>query len=174
MWRLSYRHANQFGYGDEFEILRLERIEGRKHGFDCSRVNVVRQHDRARASLFKNASANYSRAGSLPVIRIHVPKNDLISEFIVDPMFLARRDRSVGWPEQSRANTGSAFNCVVSSPQLATNGFLRHLSKVGMRPAVVSNFVTFLSSPRNNLGMFRDVLADHEESCLNVVSGEQI
>jgi hypothetical protein len=34
--------------------------------------------------------------------------------------------------------------------------------------------VTFPGSPRNNLGMFRNVLADHEESCLNVVSGEQI
>ena len=42
-----------------------------------------------------------------------------------------------------------------------------------MRPAVVSNFVTFPGSPRDDLGMFRDVLADHEESCFNVVSGEQ-
>src|SRR5216117_3715464 len=43
-----------------------------------------------------------------------------------------------------------------------------------MRPTMVRNFVTFLRRPRNDLRMFRDVFADHEERCLDVVRSQQI
>ena len=39
---------------------------------------------------------------------------------------------------------------------------------------MIGNFVTFPRSSRNDLRMFRDVFADHEEGCLNVMRRQQI
>src|SRR4030095_2981318 len=43
-----------------------------------------------------------------------------------------------------------------------------------MRPTMVCNFVTFASSAGDNVRMLRDVFADHKESCLDMVGGEEI
>ena len=39
---------------------------------------------------------------------------------------------------------------------------------------MICNFMPFPGSPRDDLGMFRDVFADHEERCLDVMRGQQI
>jgi hypothetical protein len=39
---------------------------------------------------------------------------------------------------------------------------------------MVRNFVTFLRRSRNDLRVFRDVFADHEEGRLDVVRSQQI
>jgi hypothetical protein len=39
---------------------------------------------------------------------------------------------------------------------------------------MIGNFVTFPRGARNDLRMFRDVFADYEEGCLDVMRGKQI
>ena len=43
-----------------------------------------------------------------------------------------------------------------------------------MRPTVISDFVTFTRGARNDLRMFCDIFADHEESRFNLVSREDV
>src|SRR4029453_4297210 len=43
-----------------------------------------------------------------------------------------------------------------------------------MRPTMIGNFVTFPRGSRNDLRMFRDVFADHEEGRLDVMGSQQI
>ena len=43
-----------------------------------------------------------------------------------------------------------------------------------MRPTMVCNFMTFAGGARNDLRMLRDVFADHEKSCFDMVSREEI
>ena len=124
-------------------------IQGRRHRLDCSRMNVVRKHDRTGSRLFENPIANYRRAGPFPVERINVPKNDVVSEFVMDPSFFAFGNRSIRRPKQSGTFPRGTLNCVVGPLQLAANTFLRHLGEIGMRPTVARDFVAFLCSPRN-------------------------
>src|SRR5436190_5219794 len=135
-------------------------------------MNVVRKYDRTGSRLFENTIPNYRRAGSFPVERINVPKNDVISEFVVDPSFFAFGYRSIGWAQQCWTFPGGALNCIVGSLQLATNAFLRHLSEIRVRPTVARDFVSFACCSRNDLGMFRNVFTDDEEGCLDVVGGQ--
>src|SRR6266481_866155 len=148
---------------NELETLRLELVESGRHRFDRPRVNVVRQHDGTRSRLLENPTADYCRAGPFPVERVNVPKNDVVSEFVVDPSFLPLGDRSIRWPKQRGTLACGAFDRVISSLYLAANIFLRHLGEVRMRPTVVANFVAFLGSPGDDFRMFGDVLADHKE-----------
>jgi hypothetical protein len=41
-----------------------------------------------------------------------------------------------------------------------------------MRPTVAGDFVSFACGSRDDLRMFRDILADDEERCLNVMGGQ--
>ena len=77
----------------------LQLIERRRHRFDCPRMNVVGKHDRTGSRFLENTIANYRRAGSFPVERINVPKNDVVSEFVVDPSFFAFGNRSIRRPK---------------------------------------------------------------------------
>jgi hypothetical protein len=43
-----------------------------------------------------------------------------------------------------------------------------------MRPTVIANLVTFPRGSRNDLRVFRDVFANHEEGRLDVVRSQQI
>ena len=43
-----------------------------------------------------------------------------------------------------------------------------------MRPTVISDFVAFTRGARNDLRMFCDIFADHEESCFNLVSRKDV
>src|SRR5215468_11740586 len=99
MRRLRRRHPKQFRDGDKLETLGLQLIEGRWHRLDCSRMNVVGKHDRTGSRLFENTTANYRRSGSFPVERINIPKNDVVSEFVVDPSFFAFGNRSIRRPK---------------------------------------------------------------------------
>src|SRR4029077_2004756 len=98
---------------DKFETLALQLIEGRRHGLDCPRMNVVGKHDRTGSRFLENTIANYSRARSFPVERINVPKNDVISKFVVDPSFLALGNRSIRRPKQSGTFPSGVFNFIV-------------------------------------------------------------
>src|SRR5207249_3843302 len=154
-------HINQFRDGDKFEPLRLELIEGGRHRLNCPRVNVVGQHNGTRSRLLENPTADYRRARPFPVERVNVPENDVVSEFVVDPSFLAVGDRSIWRPKQSRTISGGVLNCIVGSLQLAANTFQRHLGEVWMRPTVVANLVPFPGGSRDNLGMFRNIFTKH-------------
>src|SRR5947207_13434680 len=137
-------------------------------------MNVVGQHDRARLRFFENAITHCGRPGSLPIVRIDVPKNDLISELIVNPTFLARRNGSIRWSQQNRSRASSLFDCVVGSLHLAAHPFIRHFAEIRMRPAMISNFMTFARGPCDDFGMFYNIFTDYEESCFSVVSGEAV
>ena len=90
--------------------------------------------------------------------------------------WIHRFSRSVIDPYGGRSQRGTftngALNCIIGPLQLAANTFLRHLGEIGMRPTVARDFVSFACGSRDDLGMFRDVLADDEERCLNVMSGQ--
>src|SRR5207244_1978712 len=112
------------------------------------RVNVVGQHDGTRSRLLENPTADYCRARPFPVERVNVPKNDVVSEFVVDPSFLPLGDRSIRRSKQRGPLPRRVLDCIVGSLYLAANIFLRHLAEVRMGPTVVSNFVPFARSPR--------------------------
>jgi len=138
-------------------------------------MDIVGQHNRAGSSFFKDAIANHSGARPLPIQRIDVPENDLVSELIVDPTLLARGERSIRRPHQRwPCPTGGALNGILRSPQFTTHTIIGHLAKIWMRPTVVPNFVTFARRARNDLGVLSDVFADHEESRFNMMGREDI
>src|SRR6266446_5656506 len=58
--------------------------------------------------------------------------------------------------------------------QLITNSVVRHLSEVGMRPAMVRNFMSFAYLPCHDIGIFGNVLADQEKCGFYMMGGEQI
>src|SRR5262245_18398149 len=97
-------------------------------------MNIVGKHDRTRACLLENTITNYRGTRSFPVEWIDVPKNGVVSEFVMDPPFLTFGYRSIRRPEQSRPFPCCALDCLVGAPQLAANAFLRHLAEIGMRP----------------------------------------
>src|ERR1043166_2921422 len=99
MWRDRCCHAKQFRDGDKLETLGLQFIEGSWHRLDCSRMNVVGKDNRTGSRLFENTIANYRRAGSFPVERINVPKNDVVSKFVMDPSFFAFGNRTIRRPQ---------------------------------------------------------------------------
>src|SRR6266481_6752456 len=148
---------------NKFETLGFELIERGRHRFDCSRVNVVGQHDGTRSRLLENPTADYCRAGPFPVERVNVPEDDVVSEFVVDPSFLPLSDRSIRWSKQGGTLACGAFDRIISSLHLAANIFLRHLREVWMRPTVVANFVAFLGSLGDDFRMFGDVFANNEK-----------
>src|SRR5258705_11293418 len=106
-------------------------------------MNVMGKHDRTGSRFLENTIANYRRAGSFPVEWIDVPKNDVISEFVVDPSFLALGNRSIRRPKQSGTFPSCVFNFIVGSLQLAANTFLRHLRNICGRPTGTRAFVAF-------------------------------
>src|SRR5258705_8056194 len=131
-------------------------------------MNVMGKHDRTGSRFLENTIANYRRAGSFPVEWIDVPKNDVISEFVVDPSFFAFGNRSIRWAQQRGTFSNGALDCIVGPLQLAANTFLRHLGEIRVRPTVARDFVAFPCGSSNNLRMFRNVFADDEERCLDV------
>src|SRR5438093_1083837 len=97
-------------------------------------MNVVGQHDGTRSRLLENPAADYCRAGSFPVERVDVPKNDVVSEFVMDPSFLPLGDRSIRRSKQRGALARRVLDCIIGSLYLTANIFLRHLAEVWMRP----------------------------------------
>src|SRR5439155_23858559 len=49
-----------------------------------------------------------------------------------------------------------------------------HFAEIRMRPAMISNFMTFARGPWDDFGMFYNIFTDYEESCFNVVSREDV
>jgi hypothetical protein len=92
----------------------------------------------------------------------------------VNPALLAGCDRSIWRPHQRGTLARGVLNCIIGLLELAANAAIRHLAEIGMRPTMIANFVTFPRGSRNNLGVFRDVLANHEEGCLDVARSQQI
>ena len=137
-------------------------------------MDIVGQHNRARSSFFKDTIADHGGARPLPIQRIDIPENGLVSELLVDPTFLARGERSIRRPHQHWPCPGGALDGVLRSPQFTTNGIIGHFSKIWMRPTVVPYFVTFVRRARDDLGVLNDVFADHEESRFNMMSREEI
>src|SRR5205814_1624382 len=85
-----------------------------------------------------------------------------------------RGNGSVRWTHEGGTLTSGVLDRIICSPQLAANGVVRHFREVGMRPAVVANFMSLTCSARHNLGMFGHVLPDHEERNLNMVRGQEV
>src|SRR4029079_16397302 len=54
------------------------------------------------------------------------------------------------------------------------NAFLPHLGEIGMRPTVARNFVSFPSSPRQNLRMLSYHFAEHKERGLDMMRSEYV
>ena len=106
--RFRRRQADQFGDGHELEIFRQQLIDRRRHRFDRSAMNVVREHDRTRARVLHDAIGHRCRSRVFPIERIDIPKNDFVTELLGNPFLLARSDRAVGRPKKSRANSDRA------------------------------------------------------------------
>ena len=70
----------------------VQLIECRRHRFDGGGMNIVREHDRTGSRFFQNSTAHYARSRSLPVERVHIPDDDPITELVMDPALLVRRD----------------------------------------------------------------------------------
>ena len=135
-------------------------------------MNVVGQHYRTRSRLLENPTADDGRAGPFPVERVNIPKNDFVSEFIVYPSFFPLCDRSVRRSKQCGTLAYGVLDCIVSSLQLTPNVFLGHLREVGVRPTVVSDFMTFARGPCHDLGMFGNIFADHKECGFDMMRSE--
>src|SRR5262249_61851051 len=110
-----YCKVEQFLEGDKFETIDLKFSERRRHRLDRSGVNVVGQDDRAGPRFFKNSIANYSRTGPFPIEWINIPKDNVVSKFIVDPSFFPFRDRSIGRPKQGGPVACGALDCIIGS-----------------------------------------------------------
>lgn len=121
------------------------------HCFNRARMNVVREDDRSGTRLPNDSIANRSRPRSFPIQRVYIPKNDLITELVVNPLSLARSDRSIRWSHQSGALAGRLLDYIICLAQLSPNAFIRHLSEIRMRPTVVRYFMAFTSSSRHNV-----------------------
>ena len=85
----------------------LQLVKCRRHRLDRPRMDVVGENDGARTRFPHDAACYDGRARPFPVERIHVPKDDAITKFSVDPLFLPRRDRAVGRPHQDRVSRRS-------------------------------------------------------------------
>lgn len=120
----------------------------------------MHEDDRTGAGVFDDAIANDIGSGSFPIQRIDIPQRDFVTKLLIDPFLLPRRDRAIRRAEQSRRNAGGVSDGVVGSAKLAPNTFIRHLSKIGMRPTVVGDFVSFSHLARYNLRMLGYIFAD--------------
>ena len=92
----------------------------------------------------------------------------------MNPVLFARSNCSVRWTHQRGALAGSVLDRIIRSPQLAANTVVGHFGEVGVRPAVIANFMAFVRSARDNFGMFGDIFADHEERHFDVVRSQQV
>src|SRR5881392_1942611 len=85
--------------------------------------------------------------------------------------WIHRFSRSVIDPYGGRSKVGLLPMALLIASSVRCN-FLRHLGEIGMRPTVARDLVSLASGSRHDLGMFRDVFADNEECCLDVVGGQ--
>ena len=171
----SAGHRDQLGNGDKLESFRFQLIERCRHRFDRSGMNIVRQERSSRLRVsFTMRLRHNARARPFPIERIDVPNDDAITELIVDPALLPRRDRAIGRPHQRRTHSDRRRDGVVGFLQLAPHSFIRHFAEIRMRPGMIADFVTFAHRALQDLRMVRRILSDDEKSRLDVMRGEEI
>lgn len=137
-------------------------------------MDIMRQDDRARSRFTHDSVRHDRRARPFPIERIDIPQHDLVAELIMDPSLLVRRDISVRRTEIDRPLADRVFDRVIRPAQLTADGVVRHLVKVWVGPAVIGDFVAFPCGARDDFRMFGNVLADNEESHLDVARREKI
>lgn len=137
-------------------------------------MNVVGEDNRSRASVLDDAVANNTRSGPAPIERIHVPQDDFVTEFLVDPFFLMRRNVPIRRSQQGGAGAHRAFDRIIGPAKLAPHSVVRHFIKIRMGPAMVGDFVSFFCFPRDDVGIFGGIFTDQEKGRFNMMSSEQI
>ena len=132
------------------------------------------KNDGARSRLFEDAACYDGRARPFPIERIDVPKDDSITEFGIDPLFLPRGDRAVRWPHQDWVTAKRLPNRIVRFLQLRPYPGIRHFRESRVRPAMVADLVSFAHRSLQDLGMLNRVLANDEESRVDVMLGQDV
>ncbi len=167
-------HREQLRHGHRLEAFPIQLIECRRHRLEGRGMNIMREHDRTGMRFLQDSTADDGWSRSLPIERIHIPDDDSITKIVMDPVFLPRRDGTVGRPHQRRALPDRGEDRVIRFLQFAAHRFVGHFAQVRMRPGMIRDLVTFADRASQDVGMVRRVLADDEKGRLHVMRREEI
>jgi hypothetical protein len=137
-------------------------------------MNVVRQDNGSGMRLFQDPAGDHAWSGPLPIERVDVPNDDPITEFVMDPTLLIRRDVAIGRAQQRWPLADGRGDGVVRFLQLVPDRFIRHFREVGMRPGMVRDLVSLARRAPENLGMVRRVLPDDKKCRFEMMSREEV